>query len=276
MNYLLISLLTGLSLSIWAQAPPQLDLIKEENILHFKLSNNDQAILSLPLDQAFLTVAQHETKTNYRYASYHFKEKTIKRCQKPVIEDIQQEAYQALVKGKFSDCPCTFELQLVYNYELDYTPFDLHITLSDNSYNRIFLKYQSHPEEHFYGFGQQYSNFDLKGKKPVLLAEESGIGRGDKPITGWAKLFGVAGNEYTTHFAVPFYINIQAKQTRYKALWLNTTALSKFDLTDPNWAIAELWDNHLNAKLWQMPEPMDLVRAYTSEIGRFPPLPDWG
>lgn len=41
---------------------------------------------------------------------------------------------------------------------------------SMNDYGRLILTYESRPEEHFYGFGEQFSYTTLKGQKvPILV-----------------------------------------------------------------------------------------------------------
>lgn len=54
--------------------------------------------------------------------------------------------------------------------------------------NRIFFTYSSERSERFYGFGEQFSHMDFKGKRVPILVQEQGIGRGDQPITFAANL----------------------------------------------------------------------------------------
>lgn len=54
--------------------------------------------------------------------------------------------------------------------------------------NRVLLTYMSHPDERFFGFGEQFSCFDMKGKRVPIMVQEQGLGRGDQPITAAANL----------------------------------------------------------------------------------------
>lgn len=51
--------------------------------------------------------------------------------------------------------------------------FSVQVTHKDSTmkgYNRLILTYESRPEEHFYGFGEQFSYASLKGQKvPILV-----------------------------------------------------------------------------------------------------------
>lgn len=70
--------------------------------------------------------------------------------------------------------------------------------------NRLYLSYASSPRERFFGFGAQYTYFDLKGKKVPIFIQEQGIGRGAQPVTLGANLqAGAGGSWHTTYACVP-------------------------------------------------------------------------
>src|SRR3712207_335577 len=53
----------------------------------------------------------------------------------------------------------------------------------EEPYNRVYLTYASAPDERFFGFGTQYTYFDMKGRKVPIFIQEQGIGRGAQPVT---------------------------------------------------------------------------------------------
>lgn len=55
-------------------------------------------------------------------------------------------------------------------------------------FNKVFITYASDKSERFYGFGEQFSHVEFKGKRVPILVQEQGIGRGDQPITFAANL----------------------------------------------------------------------------------------
>lgn len=55
-------------------------------------------------------------------------------------------------------------------------------------FNRVWFTYSSEGNERFYGFGEQFSHMDFKGKRVPIFVQEQGIGRGDQPITFAANL----------------------------------------------------------------------------------------
>uniref|UniRef100_A0A803LT09 Alpha-glucosidase n=1 Tax=Chenopodium quinoa TaxID=63459 RepID=A0A803LT09_CHEQI len=50
-------------------------------------------------------------------------------------------------------------------------------------FNRICMTYSSEENERFFGFGEQFSHMDFKGKRIPIFVQEQGIGRGDQPIS---------------------------------------------------------------------------------------------
>jgi hypothetical protein len=64
-------------------------------------------------------------------------------------------------------------------------------------FNRVYATFSSDREERFYGFGEQFSCMEFKGKKVPILVQEQGIGRGDQPITFAANL---VSHRYTYFF----------------------------------------------------------------------------
>lgn len=50
-------------------------------------------------------------------------------------------------------------------------------------YNQIRLSYSCEKDEQFYGFGVQYSIFNMKGRRLPVFLSEQGVGRGLQPFT---------------------------------------------------------------------------------------------
>lgn len=68
--------------------------------------------------------------------------------------------------------------------------------------NRVWFTYSSKEDERFYGFGEQFSQMDLKGKRVPIFVQEQGIGRGDQPITFAANVVSYRYLKY----ALPIFI----------------------------------------------------------------------
>ncbi|MCX5993152.1 MAG: hypothetical protein NT177_02920, partial [Chloroflexi bacterium] len=106
------------------------------------------------------------------------------------------------ISGGSEHVPYTFTFS---EHALDNLGFNA--VLDDKSINRLFLTYRSDQDEHFFGFGEQFSYFDIKGRRLPIFCQEQGVGRGDQPITTGANLTAGAGGDWHTSYAgVPHYI----------------------------------------------------------------------
>lgn len=65
---------------------------------------------------------------------------------------------------------------------------DRRLSPPPREFNRVVITFSSDPEERIYGFGEQFSHMEFKGRRVPILVQEQGIGRGDQPITFAANL----------------------------------------------------------------------------------------
>jgi len=240
-------------------------------IFHAK---SGQEFISLALDRPFIRAAEGSADVKYRMASFRFKDSLVRTCDDQTIEQILVEKESLILKGKVSGQNCDSGFSLKFSPKSE-NEISFTLTFSDNRLNRVWFFYVSKENESFYGFGEQFSNNDFKGKTPFMFTEEQGVGRGDQPITTGANLLaGAGGNEYTTYAPIPHYIS-----SENRSLFIENSGYSKFDLTNPESVSIELWEtnlqNGLNGNLWIGSHPKELVEAYTKKTGRFAPLPDW-
>lgn len=160
-------------------------------------------------------------------------------------------------------------------YRIDYRIIDDQLQFScsieDEEFDRIYLQYHSEADEAIMGFGEQYSHFNHKNNLVPILVNEQGIGRGDisDPLI-LAVLNNSSGNDYTTYKPVPQYI------TSYqRGLFLETYALSEFDLRNPTSITIKIYTDHVSGRILRGNTPKELISAYTKYCGRMKVLPDW-
>ena len=116
--------------------------------------------------------------------------------------------------------------QIHFNVEVRPTD-DCLTSIGENA--RIFVTYATEPDENFYGFGESFSYFNLKGRKVPILVSEQGVGRGEQPITDTLNTDvaeGVGGSWHTTYAPKPIYIT-----NHNHTVMLNNSEVSFFDLT---------------------------------------------
>jgi hypothetical protein len=103
---------------------------------------------------------------------------------------------------------------------------------------RSILTYHCEVDEDFYGFGESFSYFNLKGRNVPILVSEQGVGRGEEPITDYLNTNvaqGVGGTWYTTYAPKPVYI------TNFnRTLYLNNSEVSFVNLTHSGDLVGEI------------------------------------
>lgn len=139
-------------------------------------------------------------------------------------------------------------------------------------YNRVLLVAASRADEGIYGFGEQFSTFNQKGRLLPILVSEQGVGRGLQPITLAADLTnnGAGGQWHSSYAGVPHYIT-----TTQRGLLLDTHDYVEFDMRRPESTVVELHGTQLSGHFLAGNAPLDLVTASTELTGRMRPLPAW-
>ncbi len=139
---------------------------------------------------------------------------------------------------------------------------------------RVYLVYESRSSQRFFGFGEQFSYFDLKGSCVPSWTREQGIARGLQPLSYSTNRFsdGAGGSSQTTYTAVPHYITSDSR-----SLFLEDTSFSVFDLTDPSRVSLEVvtTSGTVRGRILAGETPLDLIESYTLFAGRPRPLPAW-
>ncbi len=141
----------------------------------------------------------------------------------------------------------------------------------DRPYDRVYLTYASAPDERFFGFGAQYTYFDMKGHRVPIFIQEQGIGRGGQPIT-WAADWkaGAGGSPYTSGACVPHYIT-----SGMRSLFLENYEYSSFDLRKESRVQVEVFSSRMRGQILSGNSPPELIERYTEFSGRMRPLPEW-
>ncbi len=138
-------------------------------------------------------------------------------------------------------------------------------------YDRVYLTHASAPEERFFGFGTQYTYFDMKGRVVPILIQEQGIGRGEQPVT-WAVDWkaGAGGTPYTSYASVPHYMTSEAR-----SLFLENYEYSTFDLRENDRVQVCVFSSRMRGQILSADTPGGLIEQYTEYSGRMRPLPEW-
>lgn len=247
------------------------------------LSNQNRKVLweTLP-GQAFVGAARATETVEEHRGMFSFEEDLHIACPDQRVEMIldNPEEQSMTLSGRLF---CNNGETVLYNlyFVPGKTPgtIDIRLWLQDpvnfapsGRFNRIFLTYASSAGEHFFGFGEQFTYFDMKGKRVPIWVSEQGVGRGEEPITTGANLTngGAGGNAFTTYLPIPFYMTNQMR-----ALMLQNEGYSQFDLRSPDRAQIMAFGGTLLATVFDGNSPAEIISQYTELSGRMKPLPDW-
>ncbi|PHU22386.1 hypothetical protein BC332_07493 [Capsicum chinense] len=138
--------------------------------------------------------------------------------------------------------------------------------------NRICVTYSSEKNEKIFGFGEQFSHMNFKGKRVPIFVQEQGIGRGDQPITFAANLVSYrAGGDWSTTYAPsPFYMT-----SKMRSMYLEGYDYSVFDLTKDDRIQIQLHGDSFEGRILHGNSPSELIECFTESTGRPPLLPEW-
>lgn len=196
-----------------------------------------------------------------------------KRSQFPnqIVDSIDHEKDILMISGRLHGSrPDGDGVQYILSFrpsgskELD---FDLRIV--SNEVNQAHLRFATSSDEHFYGFGEQFSRIDCKGDEVAIVCEEGGIGRGD-PGPKALNLLGVAGEMFSSYAPAPHFLT-----NKGRSMFLVSTEPSVFDLREPDNASVRIFASRMQGRILSGETPLDLIELYTTYTGRMPPLPNW-
>mgnify|MGYP001224374705 CR=1 FL=1 len=235
--------------------------------------SNPEKILwaSLP-GTSFVSAAQGDETVEENRAMFTFKDDLNVICANQHLSSIREENQSIVLEGTLTcnsnHSPVGYALKLS---QVNPGQLSFNLKVADTAFNRLFLSYQTNKAEHFFGFGEQFSYFDLKGRRVPLFTSEQGIGRGAQPITLGANLqAGAGGNWSTTYIPIPFYLTNQMR-----ALFLENTEYTVFDLRQINRVQIQTWSQEMRGRIIAGDTPAELIYEFTSYAGRMKPLPDW-
>ena len=154
-----------------------------------------------------------------------------------------------------------FRLELLfYNPEINHPPI-------------ILFSYMSNVKENFYGFGTQFTHWNLKGQRVPIVVSEQGVGRGKQPISFFVNAFEKfsSGDTTTSYSPQPLYITNFHNSVVYE----NHEPMF-FDLRTPQKITVEIVGGHvLLGNIIYASSLPEIITEITLITGRMVPLPRW-
>jgi sulfoquinovosidase len=160
------------------------------------------------------------------------------------------------VSSKESEVMCTFDCQ--------------------PEINRLWIQLPSSNDESIYGCGEQFTHFNLKGKKvPIWVSEHHSLKKLLKKAVR-TKIFGV-NNEHLsdykyhqTYIAQPTYVTSQALLVH-----ADTSSYCEFDFSKNDQTTLHFRSIPTSVSFYQGKNISDCLSNLSSKIGKHPRLPQW-
>ncbi len=143
---------------------------------------------------------------------------------------------------------------------------------SNPEINRFWLRIQAKADEAIFGCGEQFSEFNLRGRNVPLWVQESGICRGDpKWLTFLMNLLaGVGGHWYSTYYPQPTFLSSQ-----HFYCHVDTTSYAEFDFRETTTHTLYIWGFPQHIYIGKYDTALETVSNLSKLLGRQPELPEW-
>lgn len=143
---------------------------------------------------------------------------------------------------------------------------------TDTRYNRIWLRIPAEKSEQVFGGGEQFSYYDLRGRRFPIWTSEQGVGRNKRTMTTLlADLHDRAGGDYySTFFPQPTFIS-----SRLYYCHFHDTCYSCLDFTHSGYHECLFWTPCFSAVLETGRDYSDLLNRLTGLLGKQRMLPEW-
>ena len=238
---------------------------------NIRITKENKTIWSTPAGQNFIGSADITLEIVEDRGSIEIDENYRAQFSHQTITEIQDNGDTLVINGVLREQPSSsssieyrFSLKPLGNHKIDFN-----LELLGKKVNQAQLSYVTSSEEHFYGFGEQFSDIDCKGQLIPIVCEEGGIGRGD-PGPKTLQVLGVAGNRFSSYAPTPHFLTNQGH-----SLFLKNTEPSVFDLRNPNLVHIRVESSQMQGQMLFAETPLDLIELYTEYSGRMSPVPDW-
>ncbi|HET7479905.1 MAG TPA: alpha-glucosidase [Rubrobacteraceae bacterium] len=221
--------------------------------------------------ESFVSAAKGEESVSQSRAHFHVEDEISSLHEDQTIDSIKKDGDRLVIEGRLLDGGADgVRYELAFSQASD-GRLRFQVKVDEPSYDRVFLTYATSPEERFFGFGVQYTYFDMKGREVPIFIQEQGIGRGAQPITlGADWQAGAGGTPFTSYASVPHYIT-----SEMRSLFLENYEYSDFDLRDGDRVQIEVFSPQMTGQLLSGDTPKELIEQYTEYSGRMRPLPGW-
>ena len=146
------------------------------------------------------------------------------------------------------------------------------VELHGGELNRFWIRLRNEVGEHLWGGGEQFSHFNLAGRRFPMWTQEPGVGR---DMTTRMALIAENDGKAGAHEAATYYPQPTFISSRHYALHVDSPAYAVLDFTSPMFHEIEVWDTDFRFELFRGASLEDLVRQLARRFGHGGQIPEW-
>ncbi len=142
----------------------------------------------------------------------------------------------------------------------------------DDEINRVWIRVAAQESEKIFGCGEQFTHFNLRGKKFPLWTSEPGVGRNKKTYTTFlADVHDRAGGDYyNTNYPQPTFVSSEKYFCH-----LDCTAYMDFNFKNESYHELQAWDTPAGLTIGTAQTFVGLAKSISEYFGHQPALPAW-
>ncbi len=148
----------------------------------------------------------------------------------------------------------------------------IQVRILSSALNRLWLRLQNEHGEHLWGGGEQFSHFNLAGRRFPMWTQEPGVGR---DMTTRMSMIAETDSQAGQHEAATYYPQPTFISSRHYALHIASSAYSVLDFTAPMFHEIEVWDTDFAVELYAGASLAELVKTLAKRFGHGGHIPEW-
>ena len=222
-------------------------------------------ILDHSIEKPCVAIGKGSAKFKTRYGGFKIKQKINKRIFLADFKIVYNSQDKIVIE--FTNKGEKLHLTLkVLNEMLEIYPECL-----NSEINRFWIFFHAIVDEAIFGCGEQYSEFNLKGKNVPLWSEEQGNCRGTpKWLTALLNIIYLGGHWYTTYYPQPTFIS----SSNY-FYHVDTSAYAEFNFKEKNKHGLYFFELPEKFIIGKYDTAVSTVSALSDLLGKQPILPEW-
>lgn len=229
----------------------------------------ESEIWSTPVGKSFLGASTGRLDAREHRGSFSFHYQDVENCRTQTVASIAQVPEGVQVDGTLL-CAGQERVWRLLLSENQNTDLALQFTV-DPQLDRIYWRARAPSNEHYFGGGEQFTYFDLKGHVIPIWVSEQGIGRGLQPLTFLLNLLAQSGGTPVT----TYLSSAQVLTTGLRAFHRQGAHYGEFDFRGVDEVVFDYWDHTAQMTVMHAQSPKELLRSTSSYTGRMRALPDW-